>query len=113
MTVKLGINPIGWTNDCMHWLGDFITLERCLDVDLGLSGIEAAHEVEQDFAVLPAITEPKRRDRSSVDARGLPASGERRDRSEATQEMASRDRAIRRAHRGALHRAGDRKNAFA
>ena len=25
MTVKLGINPIGWTNDCMQWLGDFIT----------------------------------------------------------------------------------------
>ncbi len=24
MSVKLGINPIGWTNDCMAWLGDLI-----------------------------------------------------------------------------------------
>ena len=42
MTVKLGINPIGWTNDCMQWLGDFITLEQCLTQvkEAGFSGVE-------------------------------------------------------------------------
>jgi hypothetical protein len=30
MSVRLGINPIGWTNDCMPWLGDFISLDTCL-----------------------------------------------------------------------------------
>lgn len=42
MTVKLGINPIGWTNDCMHWLGDFIPLEQCLAEarQAGFSGVE-------------------------------------------------------------------------
>ncbi len=42
MTVKLGINPIGWTNDCMHWLGDFIPLEQCLAEvrQAGFTGVE-------------------------------------------------------------------------
>ena len=30
MTVRFGINPIGWTNDCMRWLGDLIPLDVCL-----------------------------------------------------------------------------------
>ena len=42
MTVKLGINPIGWTNDCLHWLGDFIPLDQCLAEarQAGFSGVE-------------------------------------------------------------------------
>ncbi len=42
MTVKLGINPIGWTNDCMRWLGDEIPLDVCLAEAraAGFSGIE-------------------------------------------------------------------------
>ena len=42
MSVKLGINPIGWTNDCMNWLGDFIPLEQCLAEarQAGFSGVE-------------------------------------------------------------------------
>ena len=42
MTVKLGINPIGWTNDCMNWLGDFIPLDQCLAEarQAGFSGVE-------------------------------------------------------------------------
>ena len=42
MTIRFGINPIGWTNDCMQWLGDFITLEQCLtQVKMaGFSGVE-------------------------------------------------------------------------
>jgi hypothetical protein len=30
MAISFGINPIGWTNDCMHWLGDDIPVETCL-----------------------------------------------------------------------------------
>ncbi len=42
MTVRLGINPIGWTNDCLRWLGDDIPLETCLKQAraAGFSGIE-------------------------------------------------------------------------
>lgn len=42
MTVRLGINPIGWTNDCMRWLGDEIPLEICLKQAraAGFDGIE-------------------------------------------------------------------------
>ncbi len=42
MSVRLGINPIGWTNDCMGWLGDFISVETCLAEAkaAGFSGIE-------------------------------------------------------------------------
>src|SRR5262249_48397981 len=28
--IRLGINPIGWTNDDVRWLGDEIPLEVCL-----------------------------------------------------------------------------------
>jgi len=42
MSVRLGINPIGWTNDCMPWLGDFISLDTCLKEarEAGFSGVE-------------------------------------------------------------------------
>lgn len=42
MSVRLGINPIGWTNDCMPWLGDFISLDACLAEAkaAGFSGVE-------------------------------------------------------------------------
>ena len=42
MSVRLGINPIGWTNDCMPWLGDLISLETCLKEAkaAGFSGVE-------------------------------------------------------------------------
>jgi inosose dehydratase len=42
MSVRLGINPIGWTNDCMPWLGDFISLDTCLAEakTAGFSGVE-------------------------------------------------------------------------
>jgi inosose dehydratase len=50
MTVKLGINPIGWTNDCMQWLGDFITLERCLAEvkQAGFSGVELGRKFPRE-----------------------------------------------------------------
>ena len=42
MTVTLGINPIGWTNDCMGWLGDLIPLSTLLSEarETGFSGVE-------------------------------------------------------------------------
>jgi inosose dehydratase len=54
MTVKLGINPIGWTNDCMHWLGDFIPLEQCLAEvkQAGFAGVELGRKFPRDAAKL-------------------------------------------------------------
>jgi inosose dehydratase len=42
MTVRFGINPIGWTNDCMRWLGDLIPLDVCLAEarSAGFEGVE-------------------------------------------------------------------------
>ena len=59
MTVKLGINPIGWTNDCMHWLGDFITLERCLAEvkQAGFSGVELGRKFPRRVAELGPLLE--------------------------------------------------------
>jgi inosose dehydratase len=50
MTVKLGINPIGWTNDCMHWLGDFIPLDQCLAEvkQAGFTGVELGRKFPRD-----------------------------------------------------------------
>jgi inosose dehydratase len=59
MTVKLGINPIGWTNDCMHWLGDFITLERCLAEvkQAGFGGVELGRKFPRQAAQLGPLLE--------------------------------------------------------
>ena len=42
MTVRFGINPIGWTDDCMRWLGDLIPLDVCLAEarSAGFEGVE-------------------------------------------------------------------------
>src|ERR1700687_3787184 len=57
MTVKLGINPIGWTNDCMHWLGDFIPLEQCLAEarQAGFSGVELGRKFPRTAGKLGPI----------------------------------------------------------
>jgi inosose dehydratase len=56
MSVKLGINPIGWTNDCMRWLGDFISLDTCLAEarEAGFSGVELGRK----FPRLPGKLRP-------------------------------------------------------
>jgi len=56
MSVKLGINPIGWSNDCMRWLGDFIPLETCLAEarQAGFTGIELGRK----FPRLPGKLRP-------------------------------------------------------
>jgi inosose dehydratase len=54
MTVRLGINPITWTNDDMPELGGDIPLETCLaEARLaGFSGIEMGGKFPRDAAVL-------------------------------------------------------------
>ena len=54
MTVRLGINPIGWTNDCMRWLGDDIPLEVCLKQAraAGFSGIELGRKFPRKSGAL-------------------------------------------------------------
>jgi inosose dehydratase len=54
MTIKFGINPIGWTNDCMHWLGDSIALETCLAEAraAGFTGIELGRKMPGEPAKL-------------------------------------------------------------
>lgn len=56
MSVKLGINPIGWTNDCMRWLGDLIPLEASLAEarQAGFAGVELGRK----FPRLPGKLRP-------------------------------------------------------
>jgi inosose dehydratase len=57
MTVRLGINPIGWTNDCMAWLGDFIPPETLLSEAraAGFSGVELGRKFPREARKLKAL----------------------------------------------------------
>ena len=57
MSVRLGINPIGWTNDCMPWLGDFISLDTCLAEakQAGFSGVELGRKFPRSARQLAPI----------------------------------------------------------
>ncbi len=57
MRVKLGINPIGWSNDDLRDLGGETPLETCLaETKLaGYDGIELGHKFPRDAAVLRPI----------------------------------------------------------
>lgn len=57
MSVRLGINPIGWTNDCMPWLGDFISLDTCLAEAkaAGFSGVELGRKFPRSAKELGPI----------------------------------------------------------
>ncbi len=57
MPVRLGINPIGWTNDDLRWLGDDIPLETCLAEAraAGFSGVELGRKFPRDPAKLRPI----------------------------------------------------------
>ena len=57
MSVRLGINPIGWTNDCMPWLGDFISLDTCLAEakEAGFTGVELGRKFPRSAKQLAPI----------------------------------------------------------
>ena len=60
MSVKLGINPIGWTNDCMGWLGDLILPDTCLAEAraAGFSGVELGRKLPRDSKRLSPMLKP-------------------------------------------------------
>jgi len=55
--VRIGVNPIGWTNDDLETLGDDISLERCLEETrrAGYAGIELGRKFPRRAAELRAI----------------------------------------------------------
>ena len=57
MTIRLGVNPIGWTNDDLHELGDDISLDRCLAEarQAGFAGIELGRKFPRKAAELGPI----------------------------------------------------------
>ncbi|MGH6718867.1 MAG: myo-inosose-2 dehydratase [Alphaproteobacteria bacterium] len=57
MTVRLGINPIGWTNDCMRWLGDDIPLDVCLAEAraAGFTGVELGRKFPRSANALRGL----------------------------------------------------------
>src|SRR5271169_5914589 len=54
MPIRLGVSPIGWSNDDLPELGGDITLETCLDEarEAGFAGIELGHKFPRDAASL-------------------------------------------------------------
>jgi inosose dehydratase len=54
MTVRLGTNPIGWSNDDLRELGAATSLETCLAEahQAGFTGIELGHKFPRDAEVL-------------------------------------------------------------
>src|SRR5690606_2972697 len=61
--IRLGINPISWTNDDLPELGDDISLDTCLEEAraAGFAGVELGRKFPRDAAQLGPI----------LDARGL------------------------------------------
>jgi inosose dehydratase/3D-(3,5/4)-trihydroxycyclohexane-1,2-dione acylhydrolase (decyclizing) len=57
MTIRLGTNPIGWSNDDLRELGGDTPLETCLAEarQAGFVGIELGHKFPRDSATLRAV----------------------------------------------------------
>ena len=57
MSVRLGISPIGWSNDDLPELGGDIPLETCLAEarEAGFEGIELGHKFPRDPALLQPL----------------------------------------------------------
>ena len=57
MAVRIGVNPIGWTNDDLETLGDDISLETCLEETrrAGYAGIELGRKFPRRPAELRAV----------------------------------------------------------
>ena len=54
MTVRIGINPIGWSNDDLRELGGDTPLQTCLAEarQAGFAGIELGHKFPRQAAAL-------------------------------------------------------------
>ena len=57
LTVRIGVNPIGWTNDDLETLGDDISLETCLSEtrQAGYAGTELGRKFPRRPAELRAV----------------------------------------------------------
>jgi inosose dehydratase len=57
MSVRLGISPIGWSNDDLPELGGDIPLDTCLAEasEAGFEGIELGHKFPRDAALLQSL----------------------------------------------------------
>ena len=57
MTIRLGANPIGWSNDDMRELGGDISLERCLSEarQAGFEGMELGHKFPREAGPLREV----------------------------------------------------------
>lgn len=57
MTIRLGVNPIGWTNDDLPGLGDDISLEACLTEAraAGYTGVELGRKFPREPQALGAV----------------------------------------------------------
>jgi myo-inosose-2 dehydratase len=57
MAVRIGTNPIGWSNDDLHELGGDTALEECLEQarDAGFEGTELGYKFPRDVGALRAI----------------------------------------------------------
>jgi inosose dehydratase len=57
VTVRIGVNPIGWTNDDLTQLGDDITLEQCLQEarQAGYAGIELGRKFPRQAPALRTV----------------------------------------------------------
>jgi inosose dehydratase len=62
MTVRLGTNPIGWSNDDLRELGGDTPLETCLGEarNAGFAGIELGHKFPRDAATLRQVLDAHR-----------------------------------------------------
>ncbi len=60
MTIRIGANPIGWSNDDMRELGGDTPLETCLAEarEAGFEGMELGHKFPRDPAALRAALAP-------------------------------------------------------
>lgn len=57
MTIRIGANPIGWSNDDLRELGGDIPLEQCLSEAkaAGFEGMELGHKFPREAAALQAV----------------------------------------------------------
>lgn len=60
MTIRIGANPIGWSNDDMRELGGDTPLETCLAEakEVGFEGMELGHKFPREPAALRAALAP-------------------------------------------------------